>query len=672
MNKLLYGAAYYDEYMPSERLEEDIRLMKEAGICVIRIAESTWATEEPEEGRFDFTHVRRVLDATKDSGISVLVGTPTYAVPAWLAARHPEILAVTEQGPGKYGARQIMDITSPVYRYYGERIIRKLVECVQSYPHVIGFQLDNETKHYHTSGHNVQHQFVRYLRDKFQTVEAMNQEFGFNYWSNRIDAWENVPDPTASINGSFRAEFEKFRRGLVTEFLDWQSRIIREYLRPEQFITHNFDFAWRDYSYGVQPDVDHKKASVCLDIAGCDIYHKSQSLLTGKEIAFGGDLIRCLKQQNYLVIETQAQGHVNWTPYDGQLRLQAFSHIASGAASVMYWHWHSIHNACETYWKGLLSHDLRPNRLYREAAGIGADFARLSPALIHLKKENKAAVLVSNEALTGLAEFPLPEGETNYNDIVRLYYDALYEMNIECDVIFPEDADRLTQYDLLVVPALYSAEQKVLAQIVSYVEQGGHLVTTFKSGFCNEFLTVSQEEQPHMLKQCCGIRYDEFTQPEDVMLKDSVYEVAPEECEARVFMELVEPEDAEVLAYYQHPFWGKYAAVTEHPYGKGVAVYVACLTTRAYTKAILKRAAKQAGLWQKEQQAAFPLIIRNGINEAGERIHFYLNYSGEEVIASYLHEDGEELLKETKVKQGEPLHLGPWGLAIIAERNMTK
>ena len=112
---------------------------------------------------------------------------------------------------------------------------------------------------------------MRYLREKFGTVEELNREFGFNYWSNRVDSWENVPDVTGSINGSFRAEFEKFRRELVTEYLAWQSELVREYLKEGQFITHNFDYEWRGYSYGIQPDVDHKAAAEAVTIAGCDI-----------------------------------------------------------------------------------------------------------------------------------------------------------------------------------------------------------------------------------------------------------------------------------------------------------------------------------------------------------------------------------------------------------------
>ncbi|WP_342758418.1 beta-galactosidase [Kineothrix sedimenti] len=667
MDRFLFGAAYYDEYMPVERLEEDMRLMREAGINVIRIAESTWATQEPVSGEFDFSHVERVLEAAGRYDISVIVGTPTYAIPPWLASQNPEILAVTERGKEKYGARQNMDITSPAYRYYAERIIRKLMECVQRYSNVIGFQLDNETKHYHTSGPNVQRLFVRYLKKTFGDVEEMNREFGFSYWSNRVDAWENVPDPTGSINGSFRAEFEKFRRQLVTEFLEWQSGIVREYIRQGQFITHNLDFEWRNYTYGVQAEADHKKAVQCLDIAGCDIYHLTQSKLTGKEIAFGGDLVRSLKRRSYFVLETQAQGHVNWTPYDGQLRLHAFSHIASGAAALMYWHWHSIHNSFETYWKGILSHDLKPNRIYREISGIGADMARIGPSLINLKKKNRAALLVSNESLTGLREFPLPGGETTYNDVVRRYYDALYELNVECDILFPEDAEYFEQYELLVVPVLYSAPTKLLTALSDFAERGGHLVAAFRSGFANEFLTVRHEGQPAVLQKCLGIRYDEFTQPDDVWLADQVYAAAAKECSATVFMELVETEGADVLAHYDHPFWGRYAAVTEHAFGKGMATYVACLTTPAYTKEILKRVLEQTGIWGIEQQAAFPVIIRNGVNETGRKVHFYLNYSEKEIRQPYLHGDGKELLKEESVKNGQTLVLEAWGIRIVVE-----
>lgn len=291
MKEILFGAAYYDEYMPCERLEEDIQMMKKAGMNTVRIAESTWSTCEPQEGKFDFSHVDRVLDAMDKAGIHVIVGTPTYAVPTWMVKSHPDILATTVNGRGIYGPRQIMDITHPAYLYYAERVIRRLIERTADRECVIGFQIDNETKHYGTAGKNVQEKFVKYLREKFHgCLDELNAAFGLDYWSNRINAWEDFPDVRGTINGSLGAEFEKFQRTLVDDFLSWQADILREYCREDQFITHNFDFEWRGHSYGVQPDVDHYHAAKCLTIAGADIYHPSQDELTGLEIAFGGDL----------------------------------------------------------------------------------------------------------------------------------------------------------------------------------------------------------------------------------------------------------------------------------------------------------------------------------------------------------------------------------------------
>jgi len=669
MGKLLYGCAYYDEYMPYERLQKDMRMLKEAGMNVIRIAESTWSTEEPAEGVFDFSSVKRTIKAAAEEGLYVIVGTPTYAIPPWLAVKHPEILAITERGQGKYGARQNMDITSPAYLHYAERIIRKLMEAVQDAPNVIGFQLDNETKHYQTAGPNVQKKFVRHLREKFGTVEAMNAAYGFAYWSNAVDAWENVPDATGTINGSFLAEFEEFRRGLVTEFLFWQRSIVEEYRKEEQFVTHNFDYQWRGYSFGIQPDVDHKKAAKSITLTGCDIYHPSQEKLTGKEIAFCGDAARGLRHDNYLVLETQAQGHVNWTPFKGQLRLQAFSHLASGADMVEYWHWHSIHNSIETYWKGLLSHDLEPNVYYHEAATIGKDMQRLEPHLVNLKKKNKVAMLASNASLTALSRYPLfpmpGGGVVGYNDVVRRLYDALYELNVEIDILFPEDAELFGNYQMLVVPALYSASDELLEKLANYAKQGGNLVATFKTGFSDENMKVRTTVQPH--PQCFGVCYDSFTEPQNVSLQDDIFALSEEERKVSVWMEFLRPAGAEILASYAHPQWKEYAAVTRQAWGKGTATYIGCFTSEAYTKALFVKLLNDAGIEMLAGEASFPIVIKSGVNKLGKTIHYYFNYSGEERTQTYLHGDATELLSGTESLKGKKWTMPPWGFYIFEE-----
>jgi len=667
-NELLFGVAYYDEYMPYERLDKDIQMMKDAGINVVRIAESTWSTLEPQDNVFNYSHIDRVLNAMHAANIKVIIGTPTYAVPAWLVKKYPSVLATTPRGKNQYGVRQNMDITDEHFLFHAERVIRNLLNHVKDHPAIIGYQADNETKHYQTAGENVQRLFVKYLKEKFKTTDNLNAAFGLDYWSNRVDNWDDFPSSVGSINASLNAEFSKFQRKLVTDYLAWQVKIIKEYSKFNQFVTQNFDLEWRGYSYGIQPDVDHFAAAKSMDVAGIDIYHPTQSNFTGLEISFGGDVARSMKNgKNYFVIETEAQGFPQWVPYPGQLRLQAFSHLASGANMVEYWHWHSIHNSAETYWKGLLSHDFEPNPTYNEAKTIGSDFNRLAPQLVNLKKTNQVAIFFSNEALTAFNAFSFGWGaRENYNDILRPYYDALYRVNKGVDFIDPS-VNNIDQYKLIIVPALYAAPDSLLNKLNDYVKKGGHILYTLKSAFSDENVKVRSTIQPGIINEACGISYSQFTLPENVSLKGDPFQVGADQNKVHTWMELITPGTAKVLAWYDHPVWNKYAAITQNEYGKGTATYVGCVTSSAITAKVIRNVLEKANLWGTDQQIAWPVVVKSGINQNGKAIHYLFNYSADVSRQTYPYKTGKELLGNKPVESNTVLELEPWGVKIIEE-----
>ncbi|MBI0071880.1 beta-galactosidase [Bifidobacterium sp. W8115] len=668
--------------MPYERVDKDMSMMKSAGITTIRIAESTWSTLEPQPGVFDFSHVDRVLEAAGRFGIQVIVGTPTYAVPSWLVAMHPDVLADTPKGHNRYGARQIMDIVNPSYRYYGERVIRRLISHVADNPQVIGYQVDNETKYYDCVSPDMQRLFVKDLRRRFDDdLDRLNAAFGLDYWSNRIDSWEDFPDLTGTINASLGSAFDRFRRSQVSRYLAWQAGIVREYAREDQFVTHNFDFDWGPgWSYGVQPAVDHFEAAECLDVAGVDIYHPTEDDLTGKEIAFGGDMTRSLKGgANYLVLETEAQGQNGWLPYPGQLRLQAYSHLASGADGVMYWHWHSIHNSFETYWKGLLSQDMEPNPTYEEAGQFGRQVAQkgVGERLINLRKRNRVAIMVGNDSLTALdwfsleTGFPREQGQISYNNVVRRVYDALFELNIECDFISDKaDQSQLGRYAMVLVPALYSSNEDTLKVLADYVRQGGHLVATLRSFVADENLKVWHDKAPHLLTDVFGIDYNQFTRPGKGLTLDlHGADQAGPVCQGLI--ELLNPRPGtQVLASYDHPVWGRYAAVTRHDYGHGSAEWIGTLPSDQGMRMLLSDAADAAGLNGPTRDLAGLITVREGINALGEQVAYLLNYSSKEVRLDAPY--GGQLLvadgqadPQAHVDQGQPMTIGPWDLAII-------
>lgn len=669
MNKILFGAAYYLEYLPKNRdIEQDVAMMKKAGINTVRIAESTWSTEEPQDGVFDFSYVDKVCDVMEKHGINVIIGTPTYAIPAWLAKAHPEVLATTETGKQKYGARQIYDISHPTYRYYAERIIRNLVKRTAPRKNVIGFQVDNETKYYGNASHNVQLAFIKRLRKEFKNdLEKLNDAFGLNYWSNRIDAWEDFPDVTGTINGSLGCEFDKFRRSLVDDFLEWQVNIVKEYKRDDQFITQNFDYEWVGYSYGLQPVVNHFKAAKSLTISGVDIYHPTQSKLTGCEIGFGGDIARSVKKGNFLVIETQAQGQLGWLPFHNQLRLQAYSHLANGANSILYWHWHSIHNSFETYWKGIVSHDFSENETYKEACVLGHELEKLGKKIVNLKKKNDIAIMVSNESLTALDWFRLENGmlfgeSIKYNDVFRWIYDCLFKLNAEVDMITVDETD-LSQYKMIILPVLYSVSEATLNRLKEFVKNGGYLVSTFRSAVTNEYVKVYNAKLPHILHECFGASYSEHTIAEDHGLESTDKTIKPIKV-----MELLIPDKAETLYKYEDPNWGKYSAVTRNTYGKGKAVYIACMTTPCDIKKLFTQILKDANLWSPKNELSDKAIVREGTNDSKKRIRYFFNYSSaSSKFNSYV--DGVNIVNDKKVSKGQECVLEPWGLLIIESDN---
>ncbi len=669
---ILFGAAYYDEYTPNDRVEEDARMMQAAGITVVRIAESTWGTEETAPGVFDFTHIDRTLAAMQRHGIQVIVGTPTYAVPTWLAREHPDVLVTRRDGRAAYGPRQNMDIANPDFREAAKRIIVALVEHVKDNPAVIGYQVDNETKSYGNFGPAVQAAFVADLRHRFASLDALNKAFGLDYWSNRINSWEDFPLVNASINASLSNAYAAFQRKLVTEYLTWEAGLVRAHARPDQFLTQNFDLSWRGSSYGVQPEVDQWEAAKPLDVAGIDIYYPSQDRLTGEEIAFGGDLARSLRNgQNFLLMETEAQGFPEWTPYPGQLRLQAFSHLASGANMVEYWHWASTANAAETYWKGLLSQDYQPNPTYDEAKTIGADLKRLGPRLVNMQKHNQVALYVSNTALDGFDAFPIKgvggaDGGIGYNDVVRHTYDALYLMNVEADLLSPSSTVPLSQYKLILVPALYAASDAELQKLNAYAKAGGHLLYTFKSGFSDENTRVRSTTQPGGISEAAGVRYSEFTIPKDVSLDGDPFQVGEKENQVKGWMEFLTPTTATVVARYKHPSWPAYAAVTRNSYGKGEVTYVGFLPTDALNEKILGDTVARAGVAELPKQH-FPLIVRSGTLRDGHVVHYLLNYSAVEQAPVYSFDSGVELLTGVPVRHGMSVPLQPWGFAVVEE-----
>jgi len=673
LDHLLYGVAYYHEYMPTERLDEDVKLMKEAGITVVRVGESTWSLFEPREGEFEFAWMDRIIDKMHEAGIEVILGTPTYSIPAWMWHKHPEVLLKRKNGEAAYyGIRQNMDITNPTFLFYSERIIRKMMEHYAQHPGIIGYQVDNETTSRGVNNYDFQVGFVNHLKKKFGTPENLNKTWGLNYWGMTIQDWEELAPIDGITNTGYKLEWERYNRKAVADFLTWQSAIVREYKRENQFITHCF-------MPSVQ-EIDQYESGKLMDVMSVNVYHGQQDDLTGEEIAFAGDYFRSVKHSNYLITETNAQT-IGWNsrmqqpPYPGQMRQNVYAHLGSGANMVEYWHWHSIHNGQEVYWKGVLSHDLQPNRAYAEVTKTAHELNRLSAHLVNLKKENRVAILYSHDSNDGINIMPFDGSNKNwgsdYNSyytrtLVKQFHKLCYRNNIGVDFIFPENPG-FENYDLVIIPSLYVASDQLLEQIREYVKQGGHVILQFKSGFTNENSTVRHELAPGPLREACGFYYQEFNSFKTLPLKGDPFDVGVDQNTANTWMEYLILEDAQALATYDYPYFSAYPAITMNNYGKGSLLYEGCQVSDAIQEKIILRALERADLVSVDQQIQWPVITKSGTNEMGKRVHYYYNYSSDAAVFVYPYSDGIELISEKTISKSSEYRLEPWGVAVIEE-----
>jgi beta-galactosidase len=679
---ILYGAAYYNEYIPADlqpgRLEKDVALMKLAGISVVRMGESTWSLWEPTDGHFEYAWMDRVVDALGSGGIKVILGTPTYSMPTWMAREHPELF-VRPMGGAQigYGMRQNMDYDNPQFRFYAERVITNLVRHYKDHPAVIGWQIDNETGPNGATNPDVFSGFVDHLKQKFGTTDALNKAWLLNYWGQDVNDWADMPTRDNATSTGYKLEWTRWEQIRVASYLAWQSSLVRKYRRPDQFITQNFGGVMRY-------DVNEQTVAPSLDVVGNDPYHGSQEHMDGAWQALSGDYSRSLKHNNFLVLETNAQT-LGWNsaeqfpPYDGQIRLDVYTHVSSGANMVEYWHWHSLHSGQETYWKGVLGHDLEPDRAFAEVTRVAHELARIGPDLANMKIENQVAILCSVDSANAIKFMPFSnqpntgwtpgKAEGDYAAVLAQLHQATYDANVGTDILFPDvSASELAKYKLVLIPALYVADDALLKRISDYVEHGGHVLMTFKSGFTNENSAVRWELAPGPLRKAAGFSYQEFSNLEKPLsLKGDPFHVGDEANQVSTWAEFIKVDTAKPLAFYDHPFFGRWPAVTSNHFGTGTLTYEGTALTATLQKALLLEALRAAGLTGPDQKLPATVRVKHGTAHDGRKLHYYLNYSSEPATISYPYAQGSDLLTGGKLGPGEQTRLGPWDLIIVKE-----
>lgn len=677
-DRVLFGAAYYHEYQPHDRLEQDLDLMAAAHFSVIRVGESVWSTWEPENGQFDLDWLQPVLDGAHQRGIGVLLGTPTYAVPPWLVRLYPEITGERKTGQRiGWGARQEVDFTHPAFRFHAERVIRKIVSRYADHPAVIGFQVDNEPGNELLHNHGVFQRFVDSLRLKYVDVQTLNDEWGLVYWSHRLTDWADLWTPDGNIQPQYDVAWRQFQADQTTEFIGWQADLVREYTRPDQFVTTCISYE--------RPALADDELVRRLDVTAGNPYYAMQDGLLRPQTApaqqgwtttgtwavyLSADRMYSSQQRPFLVTETNAQsiGYPwdNRPAYDGQWRQAAWALISRGAKMIEYWHWHTLHFGAETYWGGVLPHNGLPGRTYQEIAQLGAELEAAGSLITDLTPDSDVTMLYSLPSKWLMQKYPplshddgSPD-ERSYHSLFDPFYRGAFDAGLQVRILHASQFDgSVEDHPVLVVPGLYLADDALLDQLVAYADAGGHLVVGPRTGYADHEARARTDVQPARLAAAAGVTYDEYSNlSHDVRVHGTTLRLG-DDAAATHWADALQLDGADVLATYDHPHFGRWPAITTRTHGNGRITYVGTIPNAPLATALFRWIAPTP--WTDLPSS---VTLTSATTTDGERLRFIHNWSWNTVdvcLPHPLHDVLTGTTADTKVA------LGPWDVRVLAE-----
>ena len=617
-SKLHIGAAWYPEHWPEERWAEDIHLMQSAGLTVVRMAEFAWSTMEPSPGKFNFAWLDRAIEKIAESGIVSVLGTPTAAPPAWLTHANPDILSVDENGRrAQHGNRCHYCPTSPDMLIASRRIVRAMARHFGKETDIIGWQIDNELGRV-CHCERCRRMFQDFLKECYGSLDSLNQHWSTAYWSQTYSAWEQIPIPIGGHNPGLMLDWKRFITKANRAFQKAQVDILRQYIQPGVWITHNF-MGW----FG---GMDHYEMSADLDMAAWDSYIGS-----GHHESLGlgviHDLTRGFKRKNFWVMETQP-GTVNWSGVNNSLnkweaRTMAWQAVAHGADGVLYWQWRSALGGQEQYHGTLVDQAGQPRPFYEEVQRIGQEFAKISDLVAGSTVKAKVAVLNDYNSRWSI-DFQRHHKEFDYVAFFNHFTRPLAACGIPLDVISADEM--LSGYRLVFAPALILLDESRVQALKEYVRMGGHLILTARCGMKDRSNALLPVRQPGPLSTLAGVEVEEYyALDENVPIKGTIFTGC-----ARIWAErlkiLDERATVEIGRYQASNGWlDEQPAITVRAEGNGLIYYVGAWLDETSQQILINRILKNAN--QPSVETPPEVEWRTRVRPDGKEIHFLINHA---------------------------------------------
>jgi beta-galactosidase len=664
------GVDYYPEHWPEERWETDARMMREAGFNVVRLAEFAWINMEPVEGQYEFDWLDRALEILHRHGIQAILGTPTAVMPAWVAHKYPETLAVQKDGTRiVWGVRKNNCFSSGTYRLLSRNITRAMAMHFRDTPNVIGWQTDNEFGNPVCFCDSCRKEFQGWLKNRYQDLAGLNRAWGTHFWGHQFTDWAEIPIPVdpASHNPSALLDWQRFFTWLNVRFQREQVDILRE-VCPGHFVTHNFMglFHELDY-YQLAQDLDH----VSWD--NYPIWGKPAIPYLASEAA---DLMRSLKKKNFWIME-QTAGPGGWgaygrNPRPGEIRKIAFQQVAHGADHIIWFRWRTCTAGREQYWHGLLGHDGKGLRRYREAAQTAADLRSLEKYLHGTTLNPQAAIIYDYDSIWAVRFQPGYAGNNYLADMDRIYQ-SLFRAGVNVDFIQSNDPALLKQdfapYKVVFAPDLMILTDQAALALSRFVEKGGILFTDSRSAVKDATNLCYDRTLPGLLSETLGISIEEYESLGHDWGGDQgfTYQVIGSKDFPGTFTgtqtaEWVQAGGAEILASYQEWHLQGFAALTRNPHGKGWGYYLGTVVAETgFYDQLIDDMLEKAGI---QPWGTLPVGVECSLRAGdGYQLLFLINHTEETQKVAI--PEGKVILLGGSGKSEKMIELDRYGVVVL-------
>ena len=593
---MYFGVDYYPEQWvfpyggtaenPEAQWEQDAEWMVKAGVNVVRMGDFTWGLCEAEDGKYNFDWLKRVMDVMGRAGIKTVLATPTAAPPLWLSKKHPEILPVDQNGEVMHeGTRRAVCFNNDIYWNHAKRIVEAMGKALGKHSQLIAWQIDSGIGGHQTEwsfNRDTQLEWQNWLKLKYETVERLYMKSsGCVISAKPSNSFDQVPMPMRSPmphNPALLLDWARFSSDTIVAFVGMQADVLRE-LAPNVPVTTNLRALQRRF--------DHFDVAKIIDFVSIE----SNAVIKTKsaELACDIDILRSLKKEEirtpdddcgFWVIEQKA-GQVNWQDVNslvrpGVVRLFTYQLVSRGASGVLYYQWRQPRIGNEKFSGAVMSHHARPdNRTFREIAQIGEELKLLAPALKGTRVVAEACILYSHENDWSLQQPNQPNKAFGLRHHIQLIYNALHDRNISVD--FARPSEDLSQYKLVFAPSLHLLSGGEIDMLKLYVQNGGTLVATFNTGLVDENNIAPDTGYPRDMTDLFGLEvleFDPLPPGEENHLTFKGAFPTSHFHPARVWCDLIEPGECQVLATYAKDFYAGRPAMTMNTYGLGKALYL--------------------------------------------------------------------------------------------------